>query len=98
MSLENRFLDKPVLQTMSANLKEYTPLVTCGEITVYRHKSNRTYYISPHGQGTRPIYSTTENDCLRFRTLYRYLMLAYIERKFTVNRPRARLYSASISE
>ena len=87
MSLENRFLDKPVLQTMSANLKEYTPVVTCGEITIYRHKSNRTYYISPHGQGTRPVYSTSENDCLRFRTLYRYLMLAYIDRKIYCESP-----------
>lgn len=87
MSLKNLYLDKPVLQTRSANLTEYKPIVTIGEITIYRHKSNRSYYISPHGRGTRPIYTSAENDVLRFRTLYRELLMEYINRNIYCESP-----------
>ncbi len=87
MSLKNLYLDKPVLQTKSANLNEYKPVVTAGEITVYKHKSRKEYYISPHGRGTRPIYTTSENDILRFRTLYHNLLMEYIDRNIYCENP-----------
>ena len=87
MSIYNKYLEKPALQTKTANLKEYKPVVTVGEITIYRHKSERNYYISPHGQGTRPIYGTSENDLLRFRTLYRHLLNFYINRAIFAENP-----------
>lgn len=87
MSLDNMYLDKPTLQLKSANLKEYKPIVTVGEITVYRHKSKPEKYISMHGQGSRPIYTTSENDIQRFRVLYRPLLSDYIARKIYCESP-----------
>lgn len=87
MSLKNLYLDKPVLQIKSANLKEYKPIVTVGEITIYRHKSNHSYYISNHGQGTRPTYTSAENDIIRFKTLYRNLLMEYVNRNIYCENP-----------
>ena len=59
-------------------LKELTPVVSVGEITVYRHKSRHTLYVSTHKQGSPPTYGTGQNDMKRVKTLYRWIWQAYI--------------------
>lgn len=43
----------------SCPIKEYTPLYTMGELTVYRHKSRKELYITEHRAGHAPYFEDT---------------------------------------
>lgn len=55
----------------SRPLREYRPIVTVGEITIYRHKSRYEYYVTRHRSGDPPRYGTGPMDLERFKTKYR---------------------------
>ena len=68
--------------TGSRPLREYRPIVSVGELTVYRHKSKKELYVSTHRAGDPPAYGTGEMDLSRFRVHYRQQLFdAYINNK-----------------
>lgn len=62
------------------NVKEYRPVVRAGEITIYRHKSRREYYVTVLATGNPPAYGTGAKDRERFRRKYSYLWREYMQR------------------
>lgn len=79
MALSNKFSYNPTDYIKAQPLKEYRPIVTVGEITVYRHKSGRKYYVSEHRTGDPPTYHTDEVDIKRFIKAYgKRLYLAHM--------------------
>lgn len=55
----------------SRPLREYRPIVTVGEITVYEHKSRYEYYVTTHRSGDPPRYGTGPMDLERFKIKYK---------------------------
>ena len=41
-------------------LSEYKPYVAVGELTVYKHKSQKAYYVTEHRSGNPPTFKTDE--------------------------------------
>lgn len=80
MSLENQFNKEYFGQVKSCNLKEYRPLVTVGEISIYKHKSQRRWYVSDHTSGSPEKYDSSDIELKRFQNDYYYLKLAYLNR------------------
>ena len=79
MSLDNEFVFNPTENIKSLPIREYKPLVTVGEITIYKHKSERKYYVSEHRLGDPPEYSTDDISLRRYRKNYGFnLNLAYM--------------------
>lgn len=78
MSIDNNFQDMVGVKVSSKNLKEYNPVASIGEITIYKHKSNKTYYVSMHKMGVPEEFSISEADVMRFRHKYTYLLDAYL--------------------
>ena len=78
MSIDNNFEDLVGVKVSSKDLKEYKPICCIGEITIYKHKSNKTYYISMHKMGAPEEFTTSEADVMRFRRKFTYLMDAYL--------------------
>ena len=83
MALSNEFAYNPTDRIKAQNLKEYRPIVTVGEITIYRHKSGRKYYVSEHRTGEPPEFHTDETDLKRFisnygRRLYKAHMAGHV--------------------
>ena len=78
MSIDNNFEDLVGVKVCSKNLKEYRPICCIGEITIYKHKSNKTYYVSMHKMGAPEEFSISEADVMRFRRKFTYLMDAYL--------------------
>lgn len=83
MALSNSFSYNPTDRIKAQNLKEYRPIVTVGEITIYRHKSGRKYYVSEHRTGEPPEFRTDETDLKRFisnygRRLYKAHMAGHV--------------------
>ena len=76
MALSNKFVYNPTDNIKTQPLGEYRPVVAVGEITIYKHKSGRRYYVSEHKTGNPESYNTDEVDIKRFiaahgRRLYR---------------------------
>ena len=70
MALKNDFAYNDASDIKSMGLKEYKLLCTVGEISIYRHKSGRRYYISEHRTGTAPEYNSDEVGLKRYQKAY----------------------------
>ena len=78
MSIDNNFEDLVGVKVSSKDLKEYKPVCAIGEICIYKHKSNKTYYVSMHKMGAFEEFTISEADVMRFRRKYTYLLDAYL--------------------
>ena len=67
MALSNDFIYNNSDNIKSMALKEFKLLCTVGEISIYKHKSKRLFYISEHRTGTAPIYKSDEVNLQRYR-------------------------------
>ncbi len=83
MSLDNSFaIDYNAYQSLP--LGEYKPLVKVGEITLYKHKSNGSYYCTPHTSGSPDTYGTSDAELRRFRRTWgMQISTAYLARRIT---------------
>lgn len=79
MSIKNDFSGEEMGRIKSKPLKEYKPIVSVGEITIYEHKSNRSFYISTHKTGSPITFGTGETERARFRRIYQWVWDEYME-------------------
>ena len=70
MALQNEFIYNPTDNIKSLPLREFRPVVTVGEITIYKHKSKRLYYVSEHRTGDPPKFTTDEISLRRYLKNY----------------------------
>lgn len=83
MALENLYAGTDMSTISRERLIEYRPKVNVGEITIYLHKSKRTYYATTHKSGSPVVFSTSTDDLERYRNAYRKIfMCAYYEDRF----------------
>ena len=80
MALDNEFTAEEMADIKSLSLKEYRPIVTVGELNIYRHKSRNDYYITGHSSGSPSAYDSSPMELKRFRHDFYYLWLAYLRR------------------
>lgn len=78
MALDNRFYKDESALIKSCNLNEYKPIVTVNNITIYQHKSERTYYVSTYKTGTCREYGSSSAEKKRFITNHMSLWTAYL--------------------
>ena len=79
MAIKNAFLNEERGRIETKPIKEYKPVVTIGEITIYKHKSRREYYVTEHRSGSPKTYGTGEKERERFRKDYMFLWKAYMK-------------------
>ena len=80
MSLDNDFAASDFEQVINKPLKEFNPVVSVGNMTVYKHKTNREYYIIS-GVKSSVRFSTLPIDIKAFKTQYPHLYGAYIHKR-----------------
>lgn len=83
MATGNEFVNEDLDSIKSLSLKPYNLDCICGEISVYKHKSDGSFYVSEHASGTAPVYNTSDMDLKRFAVERYYLWLAYLRRRVT---------------
>lgn len=81
MAIENQYAAEEKSNIISRNLREYVPVCQLGRLCIYAHKSEPKFYVSRHKQGTIPVYGTGDFDRKRFKLAYRYIIIAYLERR-----------------
>lgn len=80
MALENKYSDYETDGISPQDLKQYRPMVTVGELTIYQHKSRSQIYVTTHRSGSPEEYCTSDADLKRFQRDYFRLRLAYLNR------------------
>lgn len=76
MALDNEFSSADYEQVQSRPLREFTALVSVGNITIYKHKSKREYYVID-GVKALEQYDLTPISVNNFRRTYNYLFPYY---------------------
>lgn len=82
MAISNAFAgyDDPMVKPLS--LGGYVPYCKVGEVMVYKHKSDATYYVTGHASGTpKRIYGGDGIDLKRFQTNEKFLLLALLNNR-----------------
>lgn len=79
MSLGNDFAGDVMGRISSRPLTEYKPIVAIGEIVIYEHKANRTYYITTHKTGSPMTFGMGDAERSRFRRMYQWVWDEYME-------------------
>lgn len=67
MALKNDFVYNNMDSIKSMNLKEYRLVCSVGEISIYKHKSLRQFYISEHRTGSAVEYKSDEVGLMKYR-------------------------------
>lgn len=80
MALSNQFNKEFFGQVKSRKLAEFSPLVSVGELMIYKHKSRREWYVTDTEAGRPERYDSSDIELERFRNDYYYLKLAYLNR------------------
>lgn len=81
-SLQTQFTNDIPENIRSCPIKEHRIMCTIGEISIYKHKSFNSYYITTHESGTpKDTFTTSDSDILRFQRKYNHLWSAYIRRE-----------------
>ena len=84
MALSNDFIYNSSENIKSLSLNEFRLLCTIGEISIYKHKSDKRYYISEHRTGSAPIFTSDEVNLKRYRKKYGILLYtAYMRNSIT---------------
>lgn len=78
MAIDNEFAGAKFTNVRSEDLRYYDPLVSIGEFTIYRHKSQSLLYVSGHRKGSPEYFDAGEIDQKRFRRKYAWIWWAYL--------------------
>lgn len=70
IALENEFEDMDYSNVKSLSLIEFNPYVTIGELTIYKHKSKKLYYVSFHRSGSCPSFTTDSIGRKQYKAQY----------------------------
>lgn len=80
MALKNQFDDFKYNSVSPQPIAEYKPICTLGEITFYKHKSERRFYCSTLKLGSPDEYAATDVDIKRWCRKYNYIWQAYMKK------------------
>ena len=79
MALENRFYEDESAVIKPQKLPgEWIPLCRINGITIYKHKTNRTFYVSTYSTGTCKQFGSSYAEKKRFLNHFLYLWTAYL--------------------
>ena len=78
MAINNAFEGSNDPDVYSCDLREYVPIVSVGELCIYKHKAATNYYITTHLSGSVGRYSGDGIDMKRFVNTHKSIMLACI--------------------
>lgn len=80
MAISNSFYKLDYSDVIVRPLNEFRPLVTVGEIMIYEHKSDGSFYVTKHFSGTAPDnFGLGEKDLSAFIRKYVWLWTEYLD-------------------
>ena len=79
MSLGNDYVQDVASRTGRIPLAECKPVVSVGELCIYRHKTRNVYYCCDHFSGNPEHYNADETALRKFKTFNMYLWGEYME-------------------
>ena len=96
MAIANAFSKDNYTDVVNRPLSEYVPFASIGTITLYRHKSNYTWYVSETRTGTPKEFENTITDRQRFRLYCSRSWQDYFERKLLFENVSAKVFYKAV--
>lgn len=96
MAIDNSFSKDNYADVRPRPLQEFVPLAAIGEICLYRHKSDGTYYVSEKRSGDPEIFENTITDRARFRKKYFQAWDAYFRKRTHFETAPAKVYYRAV--
>ena len=81
MAIENKFEGYTADNVAPQPLGEYKPLAFVGELAIYKHKSQRRFYVCSHRAGIAREYRAGADDLKRARHDLYYLRVAFLNNR-----------------
>ena len=78
MALSNSFRSDTGSEHGSRNIREYIPVLSVGDLTVYEHKSNGTFYVCELRSGSPETFQANKTDLARFKSQNIWLWREYM--------------------
>lgn len=79
VALENAFVNDIEENIKPQPIREYRLLCTVGEISIYKHKSEKRYYVASHAAGAaKDNYQINRFDLERFKKKYGWLWFEFL--------------------
>lgn len=83
LALDNNFVYNSTENIKSMSLKEFKPLCGIDTIYIYKHKSERLFYVSEHKSGVMPYFKNDETNINRFISKFgSFLYRRYMSNQF----------------
>ena len=79
IALGNKFHLNDFTNIARRNIKQFRIICKAGDIYIYKHKSDREWYITFTPAETKEIYKNTDADLTRFRRKHHRLYIAYLD-------------------
>lgn len=81
MSLSNSFADADEITPRRRPLAELLPIARVGELCIYRHKSDKRFYISDRSSGSPDYYPADRAGLPKFKRKYSSVYDAFLQNK-----------------
>lgn len=81
MALDNRYWMDDSVMIRPEPITEFTPYVTVANVSIYRHKSERRYYVTQFKTGTCREYGTSAAEKERFINNYYFLWDSFLNNR-----------------
>ena len=98
MAIDNSFSRDNYADIRPRPLQEFIPIAGIGEITLYRHKSDGTYYVSEKRSGDPEIFDNTATDRIRFRKKYFQAWEAYFKKRMLFETAPAKVFYRAVMQ
>ena len=79
MAISNQFILNDMTYVKKRNLREFTIICKVGDLYIYKHKSERVWYVTFTRGETKKIYTSGTADLERFRRDYWRLWTHYLD-------------------
>ena len=96
MALKNAFSKDNYTDIGSRPLSEYIPVAAIGQICLYRHKNNYTWYVSETISGKPKIFENVTTDRQRFRLYCIKSWQDYFEKKLVFENVSAKVFYKAV--
>jgi hypothetical protein len=98
MALRNSFSADNYIDVRPRPLNEFKPVAAIGQICLYKHKSDGSWYVSETRSGDPEVFENLPTERVRFQRKYLAAWQAYFDKKLTFESAPAKVFYKAVMQ
>lgn len=98
MALRNSFSADNYIDVRPRPLNEFKPVAAIGQICLYKHKSDGSWYVSETRSGDPEVFDNLPTERVRFQRKYLAAWQAYFDKKLTFESAPAKVFYKAVMQ